>query len=81
MRKSGQNRQLMWYNRIMTNTPNPEYTVRFINRDGETVTRQFETTQQAGSYCLALKEQGIEYTVTKHVAAAFTNWAQGVING
>ena len=65
----------------MTNTPSPEYTVQFTNRDGEIVVRQFDTTQQAGSYCLALKEQGIEYTLTKHLAATFTNWAQGVVNG
>jgi hypothetical protein len=65
----------------MTNTPAPEYTVRFIDRDGNLVTRQFATPLEAGSYCLALKELGFDYAVDKHVGAAFTNWAEGVING
>ena len=54
--------------------------IKFTNADGDVVTREFVNKVTAGSYVMALQDQGIDYTVTKDLGRGLTNWAAGIVN-
>lgn len=56
------------------------YTITFTNASGEVITRGFDTEREAGSYALALSEQGLDYQVVKSITKGFTDWANGIVN-